>query len=143
MRNVRDLASTHPSIHKLLDADEVRRREAVSAPWRRETPLFASAFERRRLRVLNSLFSALQAFGAQPFVSDAEARRVGAVVGVQGVSFRLDHPSAKPDREGRWPTREGWGLMCFGSRSTGTARRAGEMTSRSRWRRTSPTSSLS
>jgi hypothetical protein len=71
-------------------------------------PDFSSAFERRRLRVLSSLFTALEKFGAQPWIHDAETRKTGAIVGAMSVSFLLDHPAAKPDRDGRWRTREGW-----------------------------------
>jgi len=106
----RDLTSPHPVVRNLLADDEKRRLKPGDAPWRLRLgePLFASAFEKRRLRVLNSIFTALQKFGAAPWVSDDEARKIGVDVGVQRVDFLLDHPSAKPDRNGQWRTREGW-----------------------------------
>lgn len=110
VRNERDLKASHLLIRNLLADDENRRLKPGDAPWRITAgeQLFASAFERRRLRVLSSIFTALQKFGAQPWVSDSEARKVGAVVGVESVSFLLDHPSAKPNRNGEWQTRPGW-----------------------------------
>lgn len=104
------MKAPHPLIRNLLADDEKRRLKPKDAAWRFASaePLFVSDFERRRLRVLSSLFTALQKFGAQPWVSDAEARKVGVVVGAERVSFLLDHPSAKPDRNGQWQTRPGW-----------------------------------
>lgn len=108
--NQRNLKAPHPLIGNLLAVDEKRRPKPREAPWRLtwDRQLFDSAFERRRLRLLSSIFRALQTFGAQPWVSDAEARKVGAVVGTERVEFLLDHPAAKPDRDGKWHTRGGW-----------------------------------
>jgi hypothetical protein len=110
VNNERNLKSPHPLIRNLLADDEKRHLKPRDAPWRLTSaePLFGSAFEKRRLRVLSSLFTALQKFGAQPWVDDAEARKIGVVVGVERVSFLLDHPSAKPNRDGQWQTRLGW-----------------------------------
>jgi hypothetical protein len=106
----RSLTAPHPLIRNLLADDDKRRLKPRDAPWRLTSavPLFGSAFEKRRLRLLSSLFTALEKFGAQPWVNDAEARKVGVVVGVERVSFLLDHPSAKPERNGQWQTRPGW-----------------------------------
>lgn len=106
----RKLTAPHPLIRNLLAEDEKRRLKPKDTPWGLSSadPLFGSAFEKRRLRVLSSLFNSLQKFGAQPWVEDVEARKVGVVVGGERVSFRLDHPSAKPGRDGRWQTKAGW-----------------------------------
>ena len=105
----RDLASPHPLVGRLLADDETRRLKPPGAPWRlRSEPLFAAAFERRRLRLLNTLFKAVDKFGGRPWVSDDEARLVGVGIGQERVAFRLDHPDAKADRVGRWMTRPGW-----------------------------------
>jgi len=105
----RDLGSPHPVVGRLLADDETRRLKTPGAPWRLHSePLFASAFERRRLRVLNTVFKAVDKFGGRPWVSDDEARLVGVGIGHERVAFRLDHPEARPDRAGRWTTRPGW-----------------------------------
>ena len=106
----RDLASPHPVIAKVLADDEVRRRKDDRAPYRLRSsePLFASPFERRRLKVLSSLFQALAKAGVVPSIGDDEARNIGLVVGAQRVAISLDHPDAKPGRDGRFPTREGF-----------------------------------
>jgi hypothetical protein len=106
----RDLASPHPAISKILADDEARRRKGDGVPYRLRwsEPLFASPFERRRLKVLSSLFQALAKVGASPWISDDEARNVGLVVGAQRVAISLDHPDAKPDRDGHFRTREGF-----------------------------------
>ena len=106
----RDLKSPHPLIATLLADDEVRRRRDTDAPWRlrRSGPLFDSPFERRRLKVLNSLFLGLARAGATPWINDDEARKVGFVVGDTRVTLSLDYPDAKPDRDGRYATRAGF-----------------------------------
>jgi hypothetical protein len=110
VRIERNLASPHPLVRRLLADDETRRLKPASAPWRLMhcEPLFASDFERRRLRVLSTLFTAVQECGGQAWASDEQARQVGVVIGGEQVRFHLDHPSAKPDRAGRWTTRPGW-----------------------------------
>lgn len=47
---------------KLLQADERRRQKQLASayPMSWDKPLFDSPFERRRLRILSSLFSALK-----------------------------------------------------------------------------------
>jgi hypothetical protein len=106
----RDLASPHPAIAKVLADDEARRRKGDGVPYRLRwsEPLFTSPFERRRLKVLSSLFQALAKVGVSPWISDDETRNIGLVVGAQRVAIRLDHPEAKPDRDGRFRTREGF-----------------------------------
>ena len=122
VRYVRDLKAPHPRIAALLADDETRRLKPRGAPWRlmAQEPLFASAFEQRRLKVLNSLYLALQRWGAEPRLAGETAREPGVVVGGQYVRFSLDHPDAKPDRSGLWPTREGWAdvlRLCLGAQS--------------------------
>jgi hypothetical protein len=106
----RDLASPHPAIAKVLADNEGRRRKGDGVPYRLRwcEPLFTSPFERRRLKVLSSLFEALAKVGVSPWISDDEARNIGLVVGAQRVAIRLDHPETKPDRDGRFRTREGF-----------------------------------
>lgn len=110
VKRQKDFASPHPAIAKLLADDHVRRSKAANAPYRLawSEPLFSSPFERRRLKVLNSLFLPLAKAGAKPSVNDDEARHINVDVGAERVSVKLDHPDAKPDREGRYKTREGF-----------------------------------
>lgn len=106
----RDLSSPHPLVAKLLADDNARKSTRSDAPYRLRSndPLFASPFERRRLKILNALFVALAKAGAPPWLDDDEARAVGFVVGVERVAIKLDHPDANPDREGRYRTRAGF-----------------------------------
>jgi hypothetical protein len=60
VRRTRDLGGAHPRIQKLLDADEHRRaRQAESRYPTFDDPVFETSFEKRRLRILNSLLRAL------------------------------------------------------------------------------------
>lgn len=106
----RDLASPHPVIRKILEDDDARRRKDSLAPLRLRwsEPLFTSPFERRRLKVLSSLFQALAKIGVSSSIGDDEARSIGLVVGAERVAISLEHPEAKPDRDGRYRTREGF-----------------------------------
>jgi hypothetical protein len=109
VRFERDLARGHETIRNLLAGDERRkpRRDERARSWA-EPPRFQSAFEQRRFRVLNSLFLAAGKLGAHAGIDDLAARSLHLRVGVATVRFRLDHPDAKPDRQGNWKTREGF-----------------------------------
>ncbi len=105
----RDLESPHPLIRHVLEEDEMRRTKPKGIPYRLQwsQPLFDSPFEQRRLRLLNSLLLAFAKAGYKCWLSDEDARSTGVYIGGQHVSFLLDHPSAKQDRERRYRTRKG------------------------------------
>jgi len=87
------LARPHRQIAQLLEQDERRRQKQQSSPyWGWDSPVFDSAFERRRLRILNALFHALERCGMRPSVLEREAREFSVRVGEQHVSFSLDGP---------------------------------------------------
>lgn len=106
---VRDLATPHPLIRHLLAEDEKRRLKPQGIPYRLQytDPLFASGFEQRRLKLLNSLFLGLAKAGYKAWLNDEEGRGTGVVVGGSQVSFLLDHPKAARDRDYRYRTRPG------------------------------------
>lgn len=60
----REVRVWHPAIQRLLNEDEERRRRQPLRPW--EKPLFDAALDRRRLRLLNSLFVATDKFNGKP-----------------------------------------------------------------------------
>jgi len=107
VRAARDLESPNASIAKLLEADARRIQKSQEYKWSWEKPLFASPFERRRLRILNSLAAGLAKVGAKLEVRGESGREIYVNVGVTPVSVALDHPAAKPTRYGEWQTREG------------------------------------
>lgn len=94
------LAKAHRQIGRLLEADEVRRQEQLKSryPSSWNAPIFDDPFEKRRLRVLNAIFVALERIGMKPSLRGREARELGVKVNDQNVSFTLDHPSQKYDR---------------------------------------------
>jgi hypothetical protein len=69
---LRDSSGWHSQIQTLLDADDVReqkqRASAYPSSW--EAPIFRSVFEKRRLRILNALFTCLTRSGMTARVSD-------------------------------------------------------------------------
>lgn len=103
----RDLSSPHHLIRHLLEEDEKRRSKPEGIPYRLRysEPKFGSPFERRRLRILNSVFLGLAKAGHKGWIADEDARQIGVVIGGEQVSFTLDHPKAKADREGRFRAR--------------------------------------
>ena len=110
VRALKSLTEAHPAIANYLEADEkIRKARRLSAYFSslHETK-FDSAFEKRRFRILNSLFLALQKSGARPSVSGDAARSISVQVGCASVSLQLDHPDAKPNRQGEWRVRDGW-----------------------------------
>jgi len=59
---------SHPLVARLLDEDDRRRERQAKAsfPFAWDAPLFDSPMERRRLRIVNGLFLALQRYGPAP-----------------------------------------------------------------------------
>lgn len=96
VRFSRSLEKLHPQIAWLLDEDERKRQKykdsLYKASW--EQTQFDSPIERRRLRILNSLFLALAQLGAKPTVRGDKARDVSVRVGEEYVSLTLDDPAA-------------------------------------------------
>jgi hypothetical protein len=103
VRFARDFGSAHSLIRHLLDEDELRRLKPSDAHYRLcySAPFFDSPFERRRLRILNSLFLALTKAGYQPWLNEPQVRNVGVTVGSQKILFALDHPKARAQANGR------------------------------------------
>ncbi|WP_332764465.1 hypothetical protein [Phenylobacterium sp.] len=106
---IRALEAPWGAIRKLLDEDERRRAKQAEHTWSSSwyAPRFDSPFERRRLRLLNSLALAFARSGAKLELRGKEARELTVHVGTQHLSFTLDHPSAKPTIHGEWATRPG------------------------------------
>lgn len=95
------LEMPHREIAKLLKADEERRKKqlASSYSFSWDAPIFESAFEKRRLKLLNSLFMLLSRAGAKPYLRGREGRDTSVVVGEQHVSVAIDSPAnLKQDR---------------------------------------------
>jgi hypothetical protein len=99
----------HTQIRRLLDADEVRRRKQLNDPFPLsfQAPRFDDTFERRRLRMLNALATALERAGMKPAVSGREARDLSVRVHDTIVRYTLDATTQKPDR---------WGQVSIASR---------------------------
>lgn len=106
---IRNLDTPWGAIRKLLDEDDRRRAKQAARTWVSswDDPLFDSPFERRRLRVLNSLAFGLAKSGAKLETRGKEARELLVHVGSQHQAFALDHPSARPTIHGEWKTRPG------------------------------------
>lgn len=88
----KSLARPHRLIARLLEEDEHRREKQQSSPyaWSWGNPIFDSSFERRRLRILNTVFLALERYGMKPSFRGHEARQLSVQIGEQHVSFSLD-----------------------------------------------------
>lgn len=83
---------THPAVGKLLRADEARlakqRSSEFAYSW--DGPLFGTPFEKRRLRILNTLFLAVAKLGGIGMISDKEGRVIAVRVHDEQVRLRLD-----------------------------------------------------
>jgi hypothetical protein len=96
----REIRDYHPAIDRLLKEDE-RRRETQrlsSYPMSWDAPLFDAPIERRRLRILNTLFLAAAKMNGKPVVSDREARRIHLSFYQQHVGIRLDQMNKRHSR---------------------------------------------
>ncbi len=87
----------HRLIAGLLAKDELRRQKYLASPYRSiwNAPIFDSVFEKRRLRLLNALFTGFGNCGMKPSVGGKEARDHSVAVGDQRVAFSLDSVNAK------------------------------------------------
>lgn len=84
----------HPTIERLLKDDEERRKKQMNSsytlPW--EKPRFDSPIERRRLRILNSLFFAAGKMNGRPHVSGREELNIGISFFQQHLHLALERP---------------------------------------------------
>jgi hypothetical protein len=84
----------HPTIDWLLKEDEKRREKQLTdpypMPW--DKPVFDTAFERRRLRVLNSLFLAVARLNGKSAVHGREAREIRISFFQQHLQLTLGKP---------------------------------------------------
>ena len=88
-----------PAIRQYPDADLERRRKMEKAGYHWDTPKFESPIEQRRLRLLNSLFTAALRIGFPPSVRGAEARDLSLKVGEQHVAFAVEPVGGSPMRQ--------------------------------------------
>jgi hypothetical protein len=96
VRRTRDLENVHSRIQKLLDGDEQRRkRQAESQYPTFDAPVFETSFEKRRLRLLNSLLRTLDRLNVSVSIDGREARTLVAHVGDFSVGFTIDRVSVK------------------------------------------------
>jgi len=92
----------HPTIDRLLKEDEKRREKHLNDPypisW--DKPNFETPFERRRLRILNSLFYAAGKMHGKTAIHGREAREIQISFFQQHVPLSLDRPKQSPRRGG-------------------------------------------
>lgn len=105
----------HSQIQKLLNADDLReqkqRASAYPSSW--DAPIFRSVFEKRRLRMLNALFTCLTRCGMTPHVSGKEGRELSVTVGNTHVPLVLDSIAAAKHIERE---RQGFGFTARGDK---------------------------
>lgn len=84
----------HPTVERLLKEDEKRRAKQLTDPYPMswDKPLFDNPFERRRLRVLNSLFLAVSKMNGRASVWGREAREIRISFFQQHLCLTLDRP---------------------------------------------------
>jgi hypothetical protein len=112
---LRESYGWHSQIQRLIDADAERaRKQAASAylsSW--DAPIFDGLFERRRLRILNALFTCLTRCGTKPVLRGKEGRDLSVTVGSTHVSFTLDSIVAAKHIERE---RQGYGFTARGAK---------------------------
>ncbi|PIC01026.1 hypothetical protein [Caulobacter sp. X] len=109
VKAVRDLTSPCAGLRRLLqdDAKRAARQQASAYSFSWDSPQFDSGFEKRRLRVLNSLGLGLAKVQVRLDARGRTGRDVIAAVGDTTIKLQLDHPSAKANQHGEWKVREG------------------------------------
>lgn len=90
------MARSHRLIAKLLEEDGHRHQKQQESPyWSWNKPLFGTSFERRRLRILNAIFLALERCGMKPSTRGQDVRELSVQVGEQHVHFTLDRIASR------------------------------------------------
>ena len=88
----RNVLTWHATIDRLLKDDEQRRQKQLNSTctfsW--EKPRFESVLDRRRLRILNSLFFAVGKMNGKPHVSGREGLDIGISFFQQHLHISLD-----------------------------------------------------
>jgi hypothetical protein len=97
----RDLNRTHGTVARLLQEDmkRIEKRNASAYPSYADQPHFASPYERRRLKILNSIFLAVSRLGMPSSEYGKNPSEFSIQVGNSDVRFRLDEPKQKHRRE--------------------------------------------
>jgi hypothetical protein len=74
----RDIRYWHPAIDRFLKEDDKRREKQLATlhPMSWNNPRFDTPIERRRLRILNTLFSAAARMNGKPTIGGREARSI-------------------------------------------------------------------
>lgn len=94
----------HPAIDRFLKEDEERRQKqlagAYSYSWNK--PQLDTSFERRRLRILNSLFFATEKMNGKSSISFREGLDIGISFYQRYVHLALDQPR-QPNRHRQFP----------------------------------------
>jgi hypothetical protein len=103
---LRDLATPHRSIAPLLEKDEERRKEFLRTSYDWYKPHHDSPSEQRRLKILNSLFTALQRIGCPSAIGTSKydqeiSRDFSVQVSQQTISCRLEPINSKKTAPGR------------------------------------------
>ena len=91
------VTSWHPVIDELLIEDEDRREMRYQVPW--NSPRFDSPVERRRLRILNSLFFAVSKMHGKPGISSHEPNGIHITFFQQHVGVTLEQPAQPRNRK--------------------------------------------
>jgi hypothetical protein len=104
----REVRVWHPAIDRLLKENEMRREKQRASPYpiSSNEPPFDVLFERRRLRILNSLFLAVGRMNGKPSFYGHEARECHVAFYQQHVRVTLDQPK-QPSRRGTATTSGG------------------------------------
>lgn len=99
------LDKPHPLIAKLLLRDERIRQKNLERDysWYFEKPVFDSTFEKRRLRILNAIFTAMAKLGHKPSCRGSAAGQLQVKIADTLVCFTLDKPGVEL---GRYRERE-------------------------------------
>jgi hypothetical protein len=98
----RKVGNWHGAIDRLLKEDDKRREKQLNDPYPMswDKPLFDSPFERRRLRILNSLFFAVARVNGKSSVHGREAREIRISFFQQHLPLSLDRPKRSRGRSG-------------------------------------------
>lgn len=117
VRSSRNFEPAHPLVAKLLAHDEERRQEFIKWQSSYNAPKYDSGIERRRLLIINTLFTAVARLGCHPSMNTSKyeqragERQLGITIDESHISFTVESvKSRKDDKKER--LNLAFGLAC-------------------------------
>ncbi|HCI52667.1 MAG TPA: hypothetical protein DE312_05020 [Gallionella sp.] len=92
------LSNPHREIDAVLKEDEARRAELLKTPYYWKKPVFDTPEDKRRLKILNAIFTVMTKVGEKPFLNCRDQISAGVIVGEMRIAIEFEtlHQKKRP-----------------------------------------------